>query len=340
MKRVLFAGIVVLLGVAAVFGWRFYGWIYNPNTQLATSNLIYIEEGACFDDVVDSLTVKEILIHPQSFKWVARRMQYGDHNIKAGRYYIPTQISNYRLIQKLRLGQQDAVDLVINMSHTIEELAGEVSGQLAMDSVEFLNFLYRDYLPESQYTPEDLLTLFIPNTYEVWWNVSPERLVRRMETEHGRFWNADRIAAAEALNMTPADVYTLASIVEAETQAKDERKTIAGVYLNRLREGIPLQADPTVRFALQDQSIRRILHRHLQIESPYNTYLNLGLPPGPIGMPTIHSIDAVLYPENHDYIFFCARPGYDGRHLFARTLSGHMANARQYQAWLDTMGIR
>jgi len=181
--------------------------------------------------------------------------------------------------------------------------------------------------------------MFIPNTYEVWWNVSPEKLVERMENEYTRFWNADRLAAAKNLSMTPVEVYTLASIVESETQAGDERPTIAGVYFNRLRLNMPLHADPPIRFEMNDPGIRRILHKHLEIDSPYNTYIHTGLPPGPIAMPTIHSIDAVLNPEQHDYIFFCAKPGYEGRHLFAKTHDAHLTNARQYQSWLNAQGI-
>jgi UPF0755 protein len=197
-----------------------------------------------------------------------------------------------------------------------------------------------EYLPDSDFREETLLSLFIPNTYETWWNLSARKLMERMEHEHDRFGNEKRRAAAEALSMTPVEVYTLASIVESETQAQDERATIAGVYHNRLRQGIPLQADPTIRFAVGDMSIRRVLFRHLEIDSPYNTYRNAGLPPGPIAMPTIQSIDAVLFPEKHEYIFFCAKPGYDGRHLFARTHAAHAENARVYQAWLDEQGIR
>jgi UPF0755 protein len=221
----------------------------------------------------------------------------------------------------------------------LEDLAGIIGNQLEVDSFVFLQYMRGEYLPKSAYTVETILCLFIPNTYEVWWNVSPEKLVARMESEHKKFWNEERLAAARNLAMTPNEVYTLASIVESETQAQDERPAIAGVYHNRLALNMPLQADPTVRFALNDPGIRRIMHKHLEIESPYNTYLHTGLPPGPIAMPTIHSIDAVLKPAQHDYIFFCAKPGFEGRHLFATTLSAHLENARIYQSWLNEQGI-
>lgn len=336
----LIAAGIVIIAAAAVMAWRYYGWIYDGNTRQAKSNILLIHEGASYQDVVDSLIALDVLINVTSFERVARLMKFGDRSIKEGRYYLPAHMSNRALIQKLRLGQQDAIDLVIHSAHTLAELAGKIAAQIEMDSLTFLSYMRDVYLPASTYTEENILTLFIPNTYEVWWNVSSENLLERMETEHARFWNETRLAAAQELSLKPTEVYTLASIVEAETQAKEERKTIAGVYLNRLRRDIPLQADPTIRFALRDDSVRRILHKHLTIDSPYNTYQNTGLPPGPIAMPTIHSIDAVLYPEDHDYIFFCAKPGYDGRHLFAKTLSAHLENARIYQSWLNEQGIR
>ncbi|HLF62939.1 MAG TPA: endolytic transglycosylase MltG [Saprospiraceae bacterium] len=339
MKRILIAA-CILLAVGAVTGWKYYKWIYHANTQEGMTNLILLPEGSGYTDVFQALSEQEILVHPKSFEWVAKRMHFNDQSVKAGRYFVQPGTSNYALIQKLRLGEQDAIDLVINSAHTLEDLAGIIGKQLEVDSFTFLQYMRSDYLPESNYTQETILSLFIPNTYEVWWNVRPDKLLARMESEHARFWNAERKAAAENLSMTSVEVYTLASIVESETQARDERAAIAGVYHNRLNQNIPLQADPTVRFALKDLSLRRIMHKHLEIESPYNTYLHPGLPPGPIAMPTIHSIDAVLKPEKHDYIFFCAKPGNDGRHLFAKTLSGHLENARQYQAWLNEQGIR
>lgn len=340
MKRLLIAAACVVLIVGLLLGWKFYKWIYHPNTQEGITNFVLLHEGSRYSDVLQALTEQGILINTKSFEWVAKRMQFGDKSVKPGRYFIQPGSNNYVVIQKLRLGEQDACDLVINSAHTLEDLAGVIGRQIEVDSFTFLQYMRDTYLPKSDYTEETILTLFIPNTYEVWWNVSVENLLLRMESEHTRFWNAARRAAADRLSMTPVQVYTLASIVESETQAQEERGMIAGVYHNRLQQGMPLQADPTIRFALKDMTIRRVLHKHLEIDSPYNTYRNPGLPPGPIAMPTIHSIDAVLNPESHDYLFFCAKPGYDGRHLFAKTLSGHLENARQYQAWLNSEGIR
>ena len=340
MKRILVIGACILLTVCAVVGIKYYRWVYLSNTKQGITNLVLLPDGSCYADVIRALREQEILINRKAFEWVAGKMHFGDRSVKSGRYYISPGMSNYALIQKLRLGQQDAIDLIINSAHTMEDLAGLVGRQLEVDSLTFLQYLRNEYLPGSDYTEANILSLFIPNTYEVWWNVSARKLVERMEMEHLRFWNEERRSAAASLSMTPVEVYTLASIVESETQAQDERPAIAGVYHNRLKKGMPLQADPTIRFALKDMSIRRILHRHLEIESPYNTYLYPGLPPGPIAMPTIHSLDAVLKPAEHEFIFFCAKPGYEGRHLFAKSHATHVENARQYQAWLNEQGIR
>ena len=340
MKRIVIIGICLLVAAGAFLGIKYYKWIYHANTKQGTGNLILLPEGSAYADVLNALQDQDLLINPKAFTWVAKKMRFGDKSIKSGRYYITPGQSNYALIQKLRLGQQDAIDLVIHAAHTVDAVAGDIGRQLEVDSLDLLRFIYDEYLPGSEYRRETLLSLFIPNTYQVWWNLSARKLMERMEQEHDRFWNEKRRTAAEALSMTPEEVYTLASIVESETQAEEERATIAGVYHNRLKRGIPLQADPTIRFAIGDPGIRRVLFRHLEIDSPCNTYLHTGLPPGPIAMPTIHSIDAVLFPESHDFIFFCAKPGYDGRHLFAKTNAAHAENARVYQAWLDQQGIR
>ena len=340
MKRTVLTAMVLILVIGAFIGLKYYRWIYSSNTREGLTNIILLPEGSLYEDVEHALADQGILKNLKSFKWVARRMEFGDQSVKSGRYIIKPGMNNYDVIQKLRLGQQDPVNLVLNSAHTIEDIAGVIGKQLEVDSFTFLQYIRTEYLPSSTYSNETILSAFIPNTYEVWWNVSPEKLMERMKTEHSRFWNEERRNAATALSMNETQVYTLASIVESETQAGEERATIAGVYFNRLRLNMPLQADPTVRFALRDKTIRRILHKHLEIDSPYNTYIHTGLPPGPIAMPTIHSIDAVLHPEQHDYVFFCAKPGNEGRHAFARTLDAHLENARQYQAWLNAQGIQ
>jgi UPF0755 protein len=199
----------------------------------------------------------------------------------------------------------------------------------------------QEVLSELGYTPENIMSLFIPNTYQVYWNTSPQNLLKRLQVENDAFWaKKNRREKAKSLGLSTQEVYTLASIVEKESLVMDEKPIIAGVYLNRLKKGMLLQADPTVVFAVGDFSIQRVLNKHLAIDSPYNTYKNVGLPPGPICMPSISSIDGVLNAEKHNYIFFCAKPNSGGRHAFANTLAGHNRNAAIYRNWLQANQIR
>jgi len=221
-------------------------------------------------------------------------------------------------------------------------MAGKVSKYIEPDSLTLLNYLNdADNLKKWGYTSETILSMFIPNTYQFYWNTTPEKFVSRMRSEHDKYWNAKgRKEAISKNGLTPTETYTLASIIEKETTNPKETKTISGVYQNRLQKGIALQADPTVVFGVGDFTIRRVLNKHLKHPSPYNTYLHAGLPPGPIYMPTLSSLDAAIFPENHKYIYFCAKPGYDNEHSFASTLSQHNRNAKIYHAWLNKEGIR
>jgi len=335
MKRffVIFALISIVVG--GLFAWRYYRWIYNGNTSPALENaILLIPDGSTFESLIDSLNSKNYLINEKSFRWVADRMQFRDINVKPGRYLIPPEVNNRSLINMLRLAEQTPVALIVRPSTTLELLAKRVSLQLMMDSSELIQYIQNTYLNTSDYTPESLLSLFIPNTYEVYWDISPEKLINRFEREQSNFWNAERKDAAEKNGLTPYEIYTLASIVERETQSAEERPIIAGVYLNRLKRNMLLQADPTVLFALGDFTIQRVLYVHLEVDSPYNTYKYAGLPPGPIAMPSMSSLIAVLNPAKHNYIFFCVKPG-GGGHAFAGTLSEHNRNARAYQSWLN-----
>ena len=267
-------------------------------------------------------------------------MNYGDRTIKPGKYSLNEGNNNLDLIRQLRSGNQVPVKVVFNNIRTLDRLAGKVSEYIETDSFALLD-AFMDPNVQSSYelNEETMMTLFIPNTYEFFWNTSEKGFLDRMKKERDAFWNQERLQKAQDRQMTPEEVYTLASIVEKETNVKSERPTMAGVYLNRLEQGIPLQADPTVVFAVGDFTIKRVLNRHLEIDSPYNTYKNTGLPPGPISMASISSIDAVLNAESHDYIFFCAKPGNSGQHAFAKTLAQHNRNARKYQRWLNSQGI-
>jgi len=318
------------------------------NRLLLTSNTVeksedpylYIYTGSTFGDVMISLTEKGFLRNPRTFRFLAAKFKY-EEKIKAGRYLIKNGMSNYELLRMLINGEQTPVRLVINNIRTKADLASKISRQIEPDSVTLMEMFGRDTLAgKFGLTSENILTLFIPNTYEVYWNISPARFFDRMYAEHKKFWNESRMKKAKALGMSPAQVAILASIVEKETTRDKEKPDIARVYLNRLKRGMKLQADPTVVFATGDFSIQRVLHQHIAVDSPYNTYQYEGLPPGPICLPSISSLNAVLDARPGNYLFFCAREDLSGYHNFAVTPAEHMANARKYRQALNRLHIR
>lgn len=333
---------LVLLGIVGVFAFSKYQSIFAPNvpTTLAQNHL-YIPTGTDYEGLKHLLSAQKFILDEGSFDDVAGLMKYKKNTIRSGRYEIQASWSNRELIQHLRSGKQSTVQLILNNERLLEELAGKVSSFIEPDSLSILDALNsQEVLDKYNLVPETVMTLFIPNTYEVYWNTTPKQFIEKMAKESEKFWSKDnRTAKSEALNMTRTEVYTLASIVEKETNYKPEKPTIAGVYLNRLDRGILLQADPTVVFANQDFTLRRVLNKHLEIDSPYNTYKYAGLPPGPISMSSISSIDAVLNKEEHKYLYFCAKPDNTGQHAFARNLSAHNANARKFQKWLNKQRI-
>lgn len=264
-----------------------------------------------------------------------------EERFKAGHYRLSEGMSVIRIARILALGEQTPVRLVVGGARTIPQLASKLSRQIAADSAEIVATLYDKRIRALHgYVRDSIMAIFIPNTYEVYWTISPEQLLQRMHREYDAFWGESREAKRKALKMSRYEVLTLASIIYEETKAIDEMPRVAGVYINRLRKGIPLQADPTVKYALQDFGLKRILYKHLKFKSPHNTYINRGLPPSPICVPSIAAIDAVLNYEKHSYIYFCARPELDGRHNFARTLSEHNANARAYSKAIDKLKIK
>jgi len=283
---------------------------------------------------MDSLVGRNAIIDTTSFKWVADRMKF--KKVKPGKYTIKNNWTNKDLIGLLRSGRESSVKLTFNNLRHIKDVAGVISKEVEVDSVSLLNYLTSDEAIElTGLTKETMMTLFIPNTYELYWDLGARDIVERFLQERRKFWTDDRLKKAEAIGLTKEEVYTMASIVQKETNLNSEKPTIAGIYLNRIKKGILLQADPTVVFGVGDFTIRRVLNKHLEYDSPYNTYIYEGLPPGPIYMPDISTIDAVLNAEDHNYIYFCASPGYNGKHQFAKTLSQHLANARKYHNWLN-----
>ncbi|MFN0014170.1 MAG: endolytic transglycosylase MltG [Saprospiraceae bacterium] len=333
--------LAILLASLAI-AWKPLKAIYLSGVPGRLENrFVYIPTGASFDQVLDSLSSGGFLSDPEGFQWLAEKMKYVRPVMRSGRYKIEPGWSNRRLIQHLRAGEQAPVNVVLNNERLPEEIAGCVAHFLEADSLALLQTM-RDpaVLAEFGRTPENLLALFIPNTYNLHWDTDAKTFLQRMAKEHDAFWaKNNRLDKARALNMTPEQVYALASIVERETNTKSEKPAIAGVYLNRLNIGMLLQADPTCVFATRDFGVRRVTLYHTTFDSPYNTYLYKGLPPGPISMASISSIDAVLNAQKHDYLYFCAKPDDSGTHQFASTYAAHLVNARRFQTWLSQRGL-
>jgi UPF0755 protein len=333
--------LVLLLFLFVSFSYYAYQIVYTANVDTkGKPTYIRIQKGETYEAVMDSIEAKDVIIDKLAFRFMAKIMNY-DKLVKPGHYEIPDKATNYQLITILRSGRQTPIKLTFHNIRLKDDLAAKLAGYLDADEDEFREMLNDEqYLKQFGFTPETIMLMFVPNTYELYWNTTPEQLMERMKKEYDRFWTPARIAKAKKLGLTRKEVSILASIVEAEqNQHADERPRIAGAYLNRLKIGMPLQADPTVVFAVGDFSIRRVLNKHLQTDSPYNTYKYKGLPPGPINLPSIPSIDAVLNPEQHKYIYFCAKEDFSGYHSFAATEKEHIDNARRYQKALTAAKI-
>lgn len=340
-KRILWIAIAsfVILLVAGIGGWG-YHIVCAPNFQPAGTVYVYIDQEKDFSDLCRQLEDKAGCKQIRTFKQVASLLKYPE-NLRTGRYAVKPGMSNLALLNDLRRGHQAVTRITFNNIRRTEELAERLDKQLMLDKNDLLQ-LWNDsaYCDSMGFTPETLIALFIPNTYEVYWNIPATQLMRRMQREYKTFWTEKRLKKAESLGLTPIEVATLASIVEEETASVDEYPIVAGLYLNRLKAGIPLQADPTVKFAVGDFTLQRILFEHLEIDSPYNTYKYAGLPPGPLRIPTIRGLDAVLNPMQHRYLYMCAKEDFSGRHNFATTLAEHNRNANRYRNELNRRKIR
>ncbi len=339
IKKIAFI-VFILAIIGAIIGYQFYQKIYGENVVKTTD--IYIPTGSDFDSLTK--IVQPYIKNGESFAWVAEKKSY-QNNIRAGKFKITEGMSNDALINHLRSGKQETVNVTFNNQDTFEKLAGRIASQIEADSVALLSaFQDSKFLQENDLDRKTAMALYIPNSYDFYWNTSAESFRDRMLKEYNKFWTPERIAKAEKQNITPLQATILASIVQKETATVSERPMVAGLYLNRLKSFWPLQADPTIIFALkqehgQDSIFKRVLNEDLTIDSPYNTYTNFGLPPGPIGMPDISSIEAVLNPKSHDYYYMCASVTNIGQHEFAKTLSQHNVNARKYQNWISQQGI-
>lgn len=333
--------LLLVITIGGFFGRKYYQWVFAPNvTILETADpFLYIPTNSAFDDVVELLKKGNYLKDEKGFTWVANIKQYST-NIKPGRYQLKNGLNNNELVNLLRSGRQTAVKVTFNNIRTREQLAGVISQRIEADSIALLDVLNNNqFFKQFNLDQETALTLFIPNTYEFWWNTSAESFIKRMHTEHTRFWNAERLKLAKACNLSPVEVSILAAIVDEETIKADEKPQVAGLYLNRLAKGIRLQADPTIKYAIGDFTVNRILNKDLETDSPYNTYMYAGLPPGPIRIPSVSGIDAVLKHTQHKYLYMCAKDDFSGYHNFAKTLSQHNQNAAKYRKALHARKI-
>lgn len=330
-----------VLGISMTF--YFYQVFFSPNVMVANETdqpiAFRIPSNADYKYVSNQLYEKKIINDAVSFAFVSKILDYQEL-VKPGLYSIRPGMTNLQLVRLLRSGDQTPVRITFNNVRTKQDLADKITTNLEIEPEQFLSLLQDSvYIRKFEFEEESIMGMFIPNTYEVWWNSSPEALFDRMYREYQNFWTDIRKQKASNLGLSQKEVSTLASIVQAESQKNDERDRIAGVYLNRIRLKMPLQADPTLVFAVGDFSIKRVLNIHKEIDSPYNTYKYAGLPPGPINLPDISALDAVLNAEDHNYLYFCAKEDFSGYHVFATNLAQHNANARRYQAALNRSKI-
>jgi UPF0755 protein len=340
MKKKTISLITILVAAIIIVALVFYRLIFGVSIYPEKgAAVILIPEQASYEQVKDSLRVEMQIKNPRIFYWLAEIKKYPDL-IKPGKYVISKPLSCNELINLLRGGRQTPVLVTFNNIRTLNDLAGKIGGKIEADSADIISFLSdSENFSKDGFTHEDVISIFIPDTYEFYWNTDAEKFYDRMLREYRKFWNKERIQKSEKIKLTPVEVSTLASIVDEEALKNDEKPRIAGVYLNRLQRGIPLQADPTIKFAINDFDVSRILYKHLDVDSPYNTYKYKGLPPGPIGCPSIDGIEAVLNAEKHDYLYFAARSDFSGYHNFSKTLSEHLRYANQYQRELNRRRI-
>jgi UPF0755 protein len=324
----------LILGLLGIFYLVFF-----VKANVAEDYSLKLDTVTSFQDVEESLYANEVITNKYIFDIV--KMIYKIKTIPAGHYRIKRSMSSMELLRKLKHGQQDPVRWTISTATFVEELAGKASQKFAFDSISFLAQLYDSaYMKSKGYTKETALTIFLPNTYEFYWNTSPKQVLDKMQKELENFWTAERKAQAAKIKLSPSQVYTLASLVQKEYTRKDERSKIASVLLNRYKISMPLQVDATCKYATGDFGAKRVLNYHTQYNSPYNTYKKIGLPPGPICMPELSTIDAVLNPESTDYIYYCADPSLNGYHIFSKTLTEHESVASTYHKKMNEMKIR
>lgn len=338
VKKVILVIALLIIVSGASIALIVYQRFLAPNVT-AEQNYLFIPTGSNFEELMQNLGENKILEDTTSFRWAAKKKDFT--NVRAGKYKLIAGMNNRSLLNMLKAGLQEPVKLRFQNVRLKENFAALLALKLEPDSVQFIEMLNNEDLAKQYgFNSDNFFNMFIPNTYEFFWNTSTTEFSERMYKEYNTFWNEDRKAKAKELGLTPIEVSNLAAIVKGEALHVDEMPKIAGLYLNRLKKGILLQADPTVIFATQDFGIRRVLNKHLRTDSPYNTYIYKGLPPGPIMMPSIASIDAVLNYQHHSYIYMCAKDDFSGYHNFANTMAEHLVNARKFQKALDERNIK
>ena len=316
-----------------------YQMLYSPNFLInADDKFIIIEENTDFNELIKKLEDDTLINDILSFSFLSKLMEYQE-NIKIGAYKVKMNMSNYEMITMLRSGNQTPIKLTFTYARKIEDLAEKITTKLKMSKDDLLNYLNENINNYSGFKKTDIISIFLPDTYEVYWNISPEKLTNKMYSEYKKFWNEERLSKLDKINLNQKEAIVLASIVASESRMLDEADRIAGLYINRLNRKMRLQADPTLIFAANDFTIRRVLNKHKKIKSPYNTYIHRGLPPGPIRLASKKYIDAVLNYEKHNYIYMCAKEDFSGYHAFATNLSDHNRNAKKFQIALNMRKI-
>jgi UPF0755 protein len=338
-KKFIIALVALIIVALSITGVVYYLRYFGPNVT-DEQEYLFIHSEANFNDVYQTVREQHIVKDTNTFLWSAHNMKYVGR-VKPGKYRLHEGMSNRKLINMLAAGNQEPVDLRFKGFRLKSQFAGYIAKQIETDSVAVISLLDSSRFVEKYgFNTENVYTMFMPNTYQLYWNTSAEQFFERMHAEYKKFWTPSRKQQAVALNLTPIQVSILASVVDAEALHDDEMPTIAGLYLNRLKRGIKMEADPTVIFATGDFTIKRVLNKYLNTPSPYNTYRNTGLPPGPIMMPSVNAVKAVLNRKQHNYIYMCAKEDFSGYHNFATNLAEHNVNARRFQQALNERGIK
>lgn len=339
LKKFIIAFALVITVLLVFTGVNYYYKYFGPNVT-GNQDYLYIHTGATYADVLKTIKEQDMVKDTVTFNWAATNMNY-IRRVKAGKYRLHQGMSNRKLINMLASGTQEPIQLEFHGLRMKEQFAGFVSKKIEADSTSIINLLdSAGYVTKYGFTTDNVYTMFMPNSYQLYWNISPDKFFKKMYASYEKFWTPERKQKAAAINLSQQEISVLASIVDAEALHDNEMPAIAGLYLNRLKKGMKLEADPTVIFALNDFTIKRVLNKYLSYNSPYNTYLHTGLPPGPIMMPSVSAVNAVLDYQKSEYIYMCAKADFSGYHAFATNMTDHLVNARKFQEALNQRNIK